>query len=200
MMQALVDPNDFRTNTLQEVFFFTRQNQTWTAIGYKVFPGDGVGTLYRFSGNNISATNGPLLSLQFSNFYNGFNSGVASSNYTRIMDGVVNFRIRAYDINGNQYTNQPTTFFPGITSIAVGTYPAPMTDDHRYIFLSNSLPAYVEVELGVLEDRTLARYNAILGPATTSPAATSYLMNHPGQVHIFRQRIPIRNVSSAAYQ
>ena len=68
-------------------------------------------------------------------------------------------------------------------------------------FSANALPAYLEVEMGILEDRTLARYNAMtnsgVGPGTI---AWAYLLNHAAQVHIFRQRIPIRNVNPAGYQ
>jgi hypothetical protein len=68
-------------------------------------------------------------------------------------------------------------------------------------FTGISLPAYVEVELGILEDRTLAHYQALTnGSDGPGSAAWNYLMNHAGQVHIFRQRIPIRNVNPVAYQ
>ncbi len=53
---TLLDPNDRQTNSIQDVFFLTRLNQTWTGIGYRVFPNDAngnLGTLYRYSGNNI---------------------------------------------------------------------------------------------------------------------------------------------------
>jgi prepilin-type N-terminal cleavage/methylation domain-containing protein len=191
MFQTLVDASDVRTNTLQAVFFLTRLNQTWTGVGYRVFPGDGVGTLYRYSGNNISATNGPLLTLQWSNFNYGVTASGPGTNFTRIMDGVVNFRIRAYDTNGNQLANIVTP------TVIATNYFVPMADDHYYQMTSNSLPAYVEIELGVLEDRALARYQALSNNPTIG---LNYLANHPGQVHMFRQRIPIRNVSSAAYQ
>ncbi|HEX3797860.1 MAG TPA: prepilin-type N-terminal cleavage/methylation domain-containing protein [Verrucomicrobiae bacterium] len=196
MTQALVDPSDVRTNILQDVFFLTRLNQTWTGVGYKVFnsggtTGGSLGTLYRYAGVNIPATNGFLIGQQWTNF----NLGAPGTNFTRIVDGVVDFTIRAYDTNGNLYPF--ITTFPSIST----NYLFPLQSSWYYRFTSNSLPAYVEVELGVLEDRTLARYQAIAGPANINlTAANNYLADHPGQVHVFRQRIPIRNVSSAAYQ
>jgi hypothetical protein len=60
---------------------------------------------------------------------------------------------------------------------------------------SNTVPASVEVELGVLEDRTLQRAESLSGAVQTA-----YLWNHAGQVHIFRQRAWIRNVDPSAYQ
>ena len=62
-------------------------------------------------------------------------------------------------------------------------------------FYSNALPASVEVELGVLEDRALQRAESL-----PFVAQTNYLAQHAGQVHIFRQRVWIRNVDPSAYQ
>jgi hypothetical protein len=63
--------------------------------------------------------------------------------------------------------------------------------------LSNALPASVEVELGVLEDRALQRVESLGG---SFQAQTNYLAGRAGQVHLFRQRFPIRNVDPSAYQ
>jgi hypothetical protein len=60
---------------------------------------------------------------------------------------------------------------------------------------SNTLPASVEIQLGMLEDRTLQRAQSISGLTQSN-----YLAQHAGQVHLFRQRIPIRNVDPSAYQ
>ena len=70
---------------------------------------------------------------------------------------------------------------------------------YAYAFSGTNLPGSVEIELGVLEDRTLA-YIAIISANNDVSAGLAYVRNHPGQVHIFRQRIPIRNVNPAAYQ
>ena len=62
-------------------------------------------------------------------------------------------------------------------------------------FFSNAVPAYVELELGVIEPNIFERYKSLSGvPADT------YLSNHVANVHLFRQRVPIRNVDFAAYQ
>src|SRR5207247_1272106 len=65
-------------------------------------------------------------------------------------------------------------------------------------FVSNAVPAYVELELGVLENHTMERARAI-GDAGSGPQR-AYLSNHVANVHVFRQRIPIRNVDYAAYK
>jgi hypothetical protein len=53
----------------------------------------------------------------------------------------------------------------------------------------------VDLELGVMEDTVLARAEGLAGVAQLN-----YLSNHAGQVHLFRQRILIRNVDPTAYQ
>jgi hypothetical protein len=62
--------------------------------------------------------------------------------------------------------------------------------------LSNTVPASVEVNLGVLEDGILQRAESLPPGA----AQVNYLSNHVGQVHLFRQRVLIRNVDPTAYQ
>jgi hypothetical protein len=62
-------------------------------------------------------------------------------------------------------------------------------------FMSNAVPAYVDVELGLLESQILGRYRSIQDPT----AQRQYLTNHAAQVHLFRQRIPVRNLDSTAY-
>ena len=196
LRQALVDTNDFRTNFIQEVFFLTRNNQQWTSIGYKVFSGaNGIGTLYRYSDSaTVSPTNILTLANQANYFYN---ATPPTTNFSRLIDGVVDFRIRAYDVNGNQFlpTNSPLHTIRVKFDYTIDEY------SYSY-FSSNSLPAYVEIELGILEDRALARYRSLTNGVNNASgsAAWTYLSNHVGQVHIFRQRVTIRNVNPAAYQ
>jgi hypothetical protein len=65
-----------------------------------------------------------------------------------------------------------------------------------YGFTNNAVPAYVELELGVLEPAVLKRYDSIPDPLI----ASNFLAAHAGNVHLFRQRIAIRNVDRTAYQ
>jgi len=66
----------------------------------------------------------------------------------------------------------------------------------NYAFWSNALPAYVELELGVLEPNIVDHFKAIGNPT----AQVNYLSNHVAQVHVFRQRVPIRMVDYSVYQ
>ena len=60
-------------------------------------------------------------------------------------------------------------------------------------FLSNALPAYIEMELGMLEPETLAQYYLML--EDENPNAMKFLQRQIGKVHLFRQRIPIRTAA-----
>jgi hypothetical protein len=57
-------------------------------------------------------------------------------------------------------------------------------------FMSNALPAYIEMEFGMLEPDTLAQYYLMLDDQ--NPNAAKFLQRQIGKVHLFRQRIPIR--------
>jgi type II secretory pathway pseudopilin PulG len=144
----------------------------------------------------------------------------------RIADGVVHFRVTPYDTNGVPFFVVPSVFpSRSILAFSVVTnatgIPATIPVNNSYAsydpavpgqlncyFLSNAMPAYVELEIGFLEPHILDRYKAIasgFGPGAAPPAAIvnaqrNYLSNHVAQVHLFRQRIPIRNVDFAAYQ
>ena len=197
---------DQRTNLLQRVFFLTQNNQNWTGIGYLVVPDStnaGVGTLYRFATNhnNYGATN---LSIEF------LRAPLASM--SRVADGVVHFRLRAFGTNGYPITwaSFGTNAYAAVfRRDAYGNILAPLVrntlannpmvgvpDVVNYYFLSNALPAYVELELGVLEPNILDRFKAIGNPV----AQLNYLSNHVAQVHVFRQRVPIRTVDFSVYQ
>jgi hypothetical protein len=68
---------------------------------------------------------------------------------------------------------------------------------------SNTVPAAVELQLGVLEDRALSRAESLGIPnswPSASAAQWNYLTNRSGSVHLFRQRVTIQNVDPTAYQ
>ena len=57
----------------------------------------------------------------------------------------------------------------------------------EFCFLNNALPAYIELELGVLEPQAWDKVKAL----PTPELKRQYLLKHAGQVHLFRKRIPI---------
>jgi hypothetical protein len=67
----------------------------------------------------------------------------------------------------------------------------------QYWFYSNAVPAYVDLELGILETKVLERFRSM----ENSPnVAREYLQKQAGRVHLFRRRVPVRSVDSAVYR
>jgi hypothetical protein len=194
--------NDTTNFSMERLYFITRSNLTWNAIGYRLIPSDatnGVGTLYRYGINNVPAANlvvfqpNDPLSFQASDFLSDQPFPLIDTNLNRVIDNVVDFRIRAYDRNGVliSLTNQPSP------NIYASNY---YTGDYQYAFYSNAVPAYVEVELGILETPTVAQLQAYTNSGTNSGTRyTNFLTSHAAQVHIFRQRVSIPAVDPTAY-
>lgn len=212
LLQALPGSADRRTNVVQRFFFLTEANQVWTGTGYQVLmddPNTGkVGTLFRASATNTSRAGAALLS---GYFRNAFGPNSALTNLNRIADGIVHLRLRPFATNGFPVTLAPQLSGP---QFQLGPGPNPslagvrntfaywdihnnLTDQLDCYFMSNAVPAYLELELGILEPRVLERYRSMAG---NPQAQVQYLSNHVAQVHLFRQRIPVRNVDFAAYQ
>ncbi len=59
-------------------------------------------------------------------------------------------------------------------------------------FRSNDLPAFVDLELGVLEPSTLKQFQVLTNDPDIS-VPQKFLANQVGRIHFFRQRVPIRN-------
>jgi prepilin-type N-terminal cleavage/methylation domain-containing protein len=229
LTQSLPGTAIVRTNLLEDCFALQRQNQTWTGIGYCVRTNDstgrlwlpesgpgqlGVGTLFRFSiSTNVLMNNGVPYNpgLLYAVFQKacvpGSQESLAISN--RICDGVIHFRLRAFATNGfpiyldnssqarfqtNAY-NTGASFVRGVTTTA--NYTRPDNWSALY-FVSNAVPASVELELGILEQHVWERYNSIDAPL----ARLAYLRRDDiaSRVHLFRQRVQIRNVDPLAYQ
>jgi hypothetical protein len=188
------DPAPLRTNLIEELYFLTKDNQTWTGIGYYVSGADGgVGTLYRYASNTVFGQNPGQL-------YNGYNQRLNDAinrntftNLNRIMDGVVHFKVRAFDPNGQWITTNnlfnAAVLPPGLANFALG-------ESEFYRFTNNIVPAFVELELGVLEERAIIRARTI----TDTQSRSNYLAREAGKVHLFRLRVPVRNVDRTAYQ
>ncbi|MEI2727030.1 MAG: hypothetical protein V9H26_27080 [Verrucomicrobiota bacterium] len=191
------NPIPFRTNLIEELYFLTKENQTWTGIGYYVGGADGgMGTLYRYVSNSIYP----------GRLYTGYNQRLNDAinrntftNLNRILDGVVHFKVRAYNPAGqwitstNQFTtnNPPNAVVrePGSALYAGG-------ESEFYRFTNNVVPAFVELELGVLEEKAIVRARTI----TDTLSRSNYLAREAGRVHLFRLRVPVRNVDPTAYR
>ncbi len=207
LAQELPGSASFRTNLLQEVFFLTRENQTWTAVGYFVrtndtgatigFPGGSSGSLYRFA-KDYSDTD--LRRFPNRPWLDFVAAAVQTNLASRVMEGVTHFKLRTYTPAGTWIvTNSyPNIFYPGVWA----GYPAsasaryPFGETPYLFFVSNAIPAAVEIELGVLEAREIERARAISSPT----ARATYLSQQAGKVHLFRWRVPVRNADPSVYQ
>jgi hypothetical protein len=198
-LQMVLPANSYsRTNVLENLFFISRYNQTWSGIGYFVRTNSWVGgnvnlagTLYRFETNVSSA--------QFiGDGYRPFDTFLNSTDRTsisKILDGVVEFRVRCYDPQGYFLTNGSSTIFSNTFVTITNSFNIAPGEVEYYGFSNNIVPAFVEVQVGVLEPAVLKRYNSIPDPITRS----NFLANHAGNVQLFRQRIAVRNVDPSAY-
>jgi len=101
---------------MEQLYFLTRYNQQWNAVGFEIDPNsltNGVGTLYRYGVTNVAVTN---LFNQVNNFVLATLPLSANTNFNRIIDGVVDFRIRAFNINGNVIIGRISPTINGITT------------------------------------------------------------------------------------
>lgn len=186
-----------RENFLYEAYFLN-YSTGWDAIGYRVLNSSDVdatglsyGTLYRFA-TNFTEFDRVLENEHFKTFTQD-PMVLTNQSLTRVADGIVHFRLKFYDANGmpipprdedGRVIYNSTNLPPGVALFSSPDYPNEPT-----VVFSNTLPARVEVELGILEPRTLKQ-------AESMPVAAraAYLEKQAGKVHIFRQQIPIRNV------
>jgi hypothetical protein len=195
LFQSLVgvnNPNTRRTNVFESFFILHHENTKWSAVGYAVVGTNLQSDLYPLYCTNFPTTTDPLkLYWGFTNFL------LYPTNGSHLMDGVVHLRVYAYNNSGQlmntlNYFDETNVVFQQLDRSLV-------PDEVGCTFYSNKVPASVEVELGVLEDRTLQRAESLPNMAPIY-AQTAYLSKHVGQVHIFRQRAWIRNVDPSAYQ
>ena len=81
------------------------------------------------------------------------------------------------------------------TNATISLQAAFPNDEHETIstFWSNAVPAYVELELGILEPETMRQYYTML--RDENPNATTFLSRQIAKVHLYRRRIPIRTAA-----
>lgn len=180
---------------------------------------DGVGTLYRYAMSNrlsrLTDTN--LMGAFVHQPAIDPATRQISTNLHRVADGIIHLRLTAYDPDGRRMQVGWTNLHPSYRILSldnrgakIGLYSTagnatdanvilradpfdpsrpPYLPQTQFSFISNALPGYIEVELGVLEPTALQRYKSL---RESPAAATEYLRRQAGKVHLFRQRIPIR--------
>ncbi len=195
-----------RTNVLEDVFFMSRSNNWWTGYGY--FIGgvsnnlivtnlvwkSGLGTLYRSTVQN----NPPLMQFhdvsQFNELVQKLNFGHwYLTNSYQIADGVVHFRVRPLDAEGQIMVPFYTNIFGfRATNYNVLNEPNPIAREYQMRFASNQLPAFIELELGLLPPQVLQRVRAI----ENADAQRNFLTNQANAVVLFNKVIRLRNAQN----
>jgi prepilin-type N-terminal cleavage/methylation domain-containing protein len=216
LIQALPGTTAQRTNLLENFFILSRQNvngtPSWVGTGYVVDPASSpTNALYRFT-MTTNVINGNPVALA-SNFIYAVNYRIGNpftntTYWSHLVDGVVDLTVRPYDPNGLEMTNTyeyynyngstKTNIFPNAYFARAAVrlpYLTAASQAYGFYMFSNTVPASVEVNLGVVEDAVLQHAEGL-----PSGAALNYLSNHVGQVHLFRQRVWIRSVDPTAYQ
>jgi len=233
------------TTNFLEKFFLMRQTltNTYLGVGYRVLnlfanygtgqpldlPPAYVGTLYRFSSANVqqplvAPPIGALAPINLARFV--FTPGnrpvapdylVAQGYLTEVLEGVVHFQVNFYDQQGNLMTNPPVP----PANLGLPATPQNILEWGAFdIMNGSSTPAFVEIELGVLEPAMVEQFKARFAPllvptgggpphlpagpgigaanfgglssqASSDPYA-AFLANHLDNIHYFRTQIPIR--------
>jgi hypothetical protein len=197
-----------RTNVLENFFMISRQNLNghdfWVGTGYTVIATNAspLFPLYRFTTNSPVSTSSPA------NLFSAFILAIQASAYTNagwshLIDGVVDLRMQAFDVNGYQMTNSiqvnsgVTTFYTNAFILPPPPqWGFPQWGENTYYFFSNTIPASVEVQMGVLEDRVLQRGESLPAQSTVQ---SNYLSQEAAHVRVFRQHVLIPNVDPTAY-
>jgi len=215
LVQTLVatSPAVGRTNVLESFFILSRGNQngvpTWFGTGYAVFvTPTNFYSLYRFS-SNCPVASGGAINLIYS--FTNSSPFTVTNGWSHLMDGVVSLQVRAYDTNGvclnqadasgnSDYTNADNVLFiPNPTS----PFNFAGVEETGFYMFSNTLPAAVQIEMGVLEDQIVQRAES-LGNSSQSPwndtVQWNYLEGQAGAVHVFRQRVTIPQFDPSPYQ
>jgi hypothetical protein len=177
-----------QTNVVQDFYVLSRENDTWMAAGYFMTNDSlGVGTLFRMNFQTNGA--GDVMK----NWFNWFKGAPADlTNVHRMVDGIVHLQVRPYDARGQVYRDNLDLPLHLRTNAAVMA-DIGLNPDWFY-FKGDYLPAYLEVELGFIEPQTLRQLRAIDAATPGNPApARAYMSQQLGKMHLFRQRVPIRN-------
>ncbi len=202
LIQNLPGSNQQRTNVLEDVFWVSRQNingpDSWVGTGYTVIATNSspLFPLYRF------VTNAPVSISTPTNLFIGFQAAIQNNAFTNngwshLIDGVLDFRVQPFDLNGyamtNSYQNNGGQYitYPNTTFFLPAQY-----DVTGFYFISNAIPGSVEIQMSTLEDAVLRRAESFGVPGISQ---SNYLAQQAGRVHVFRQRVILPNVDPSAY-
>jgi hypothetical protein len=106
----------------------------------------------------------------------------------------VSLTLVPYNSNGLVYTNgflfPDGSFKPSPPSFTSEFRVHSDNDTRVYAFARELTPAYLDLELAVLEPSVVAKFRA--REETSHTRATNYLADQIGRTHLFRQRIAVK--------
>ncbi|MBN8246958.1 MAG: prepilin-type N-terminal cleavage/methylation domain-containing protein [Verrucomicrobia bacterium] len=199
-----------RDTALHELFYLVEQQPgRWVGAGLFVAGEDpmttvdGVGTLWRYEDTSPQAVQGARAGEQVGILNNRFlnNTAYRTNHVSRLIDGVVFFRVTAFGPQGQplddkllRESSPNSTLVPG-PDVVIGPYSRnpPFPDRAAFpfngtFFRNRALPSAIEIELGILPP-TLVDQLRTLGNV---PAVRNrFLSNNAANVLVFRQRIPL---------
>lgn len=146
-----------------------------------------------------------------------------ATNYSLVAEGVVHFKVSPYDTQGRLMsyivppgaTNLDSTYRIARLDLGGNLFPYPLSNvsqqelgqanvilqqgspiglDTIAAFRNNVLPAYLELELGVMEPDVYRQYKQFISDGQPDKAQ-QYLSRRLAKVQIFRKRIPLRTVA-----
>ncbi len=196
-----------RDALMHDLFYLAEQRPgQWTGAGLFVadedtrFPDHGLGTLYRYEDIQPVSLRGAraadrvwdLYNRFFGTSGNGLNYRLSPTNSSRLIDGVVFFRVTPFGALGealDQTLRAQTNIFPNPPDVLIGpdnTIPYNLSATQ---FRGRAFPSALELELGVLPTELLERYRAL--PQTPDTIRARFLINNAANILVFRQRIPM---------
>jgi hypothetical protein len=185
---------------LNYFFILSRENNTWVGVGYAVVPSTTTSlyTLYRYYATVNISVPPPVL---YNTFVTLLNNGQWTNTafMSPLLNGVVNLAVHPYDTHGIWMTNG----YNAAMTMPTNTYFTPQVNgDVGFYFYGNTVPAAIELQMGVLEDHTLARAVSLPNNIPAAPPndrRSQYLLSQAGSVHVFRQQVDIENVDRSVY-
>jgi len=205
-----------RDTTLHELFYLVEQQPgRWVGAGLFVAGEDpmstvdGVGSLWRYEDTSPQPVQGARAGEQVAILNNRFlnNSAYRTNHVSRLIDGVVFFRVTPFGPDGQPLDDKLLREFQAgyvsrssipATDVVIGpstgipaasNLPAiPAFQVNGTFFRNRALPSAIEIELGILPP-TLVDQLRSLGEV---PAVRNrFLSNNAPNVLVFRQRIPL---------
>lgn len=162
--------------SVQDLWFIRQINDDWIGESYQIGNAiAGVGTLYRLMVSTNRFAVGWLADFLRTA------SPASNTNFMRVAEGVAHFRVIPYDSRGLPISSN---------DVPKGIFSMSQPNQQWYMAFSNSLPPYLDVEMAVLEPKSVEQLRV---RSNNVANATAYLKQQAGRIHFFKRRVALRN-------